>query len=239
MGAGASILGSLFGGDEETTSHVDYKRMVRDAEAAGFNPLTAIRNGGSAGFTSTHTPGNGLSAALSTAGNFLMNFDPMADTKREKEFALLDAQVRNLNAESGFYNTRATASGPVKARPGTAGLTGGALPPVASWFDPPAPIAGKEPLPVWVPGVDRDGKKMWIPNPDGPDIEQLGFGLVSRAQSGWEAFGRAAVGLWNGEGIKRTKVPAPASTNMPAGNAWQLPPLAAPTSWGNTKSGWN
>lgn len=97
--------------------------MVRDAEAAGFNPLTALRNGGAAGFTSTTTPGNGLSAALSSMGNFFQNFDPMADQRREKEFALLDAQVRNLNAESGYFMTRPTASGPVKARSGTAAVS--------------------------------------------------------------------------------------------------------------------
>ncbi|TIS45690.1 hypothetical protein [Mesorhizobium sp.] len=113
----------LGGGDQETTSHVDYARMVRDAEAAGFNPLTALRNGGAAGFTSTTTPGNGLSAALSSMGNFFQNFDPMADQRREKEFALLDAQVRNLNAETGAIYTRATRSGPVKANSGTAAVS--------------------------------------------------------------------------------------------------------------------
>lgn len=124
MGAGATVLSSILGGgDKETTSHVDYKRMVRDAEAAGFNPLTALRNGGAAGFTSTTTPGSGLSGALSAMGDFLTNFDPMADRRREKEFALLDAQVRNLDAETGWRNTLATASGPVKARPGTASLS--------------------------------------------------------------------------------------------------------------------
>nr|WIE89593.1 hypothetical protein P9270_018715 [Mesorhizobium sp. WSM4875] len=97
--------------------------MVRDAEAAGFNPLTALRNGGAAGFTSTTTPGSGVGAALSAAGNFFQNFDPMADQRREKEFALLDAQVRNLNAETGYYMTRPTASGPVKANSGTAAIS--------------------------------------------------------------------------------------------------------------------
>ncbi|RUW86529.1 hypothetical protein EOA35_35565, partial [Mesorhizobium sp. M8A.F.Ca.ET.023.01.1.1] len=102
MGLGGSLLSGLFGGgDQETTSHVDYKRMVTDAEAAGFNPLTAIRNGGSAGFTSTTTPGNPVGGALSRVGDWLTNFDPFADAERAQRGKLLDAQIANLNAETG------------------------------------------------------------------------------------------------------------------------------------------
>ena len=80
--------------------------MVREAEAAGFNPLTALRNGGAAGFSVSTTPAAPLSARLADgiAGGvnaFLQNFDPHADAAREKGFALIDAQIRNLNASSG------------------------------------------------------------------------------------------------------------------------------------------
>lgn len=82
--------------------------MVREAEAAGFNPLTAIRNGGSAGFSVTNstTPAVPLSARLAdgvanATQTFFANFDPHADAMREKQYALIDAQVRNLNAQSG------------------------------------------------------------------------------------------------------------------------------------------
>jgi len=106
ISAGATLFGSLFGSGsrkQETVSRVDYKRMVRDAEAAGFNPLTALRNGGAAGFSISTTPAAPLSARLAdglSAGvsNFLANFDPMADDKREAEFQLVQAQIRNLNA---------------------------------------------------------------------------------------------------------------------------------------------
>lgn len=107
LGAGASLLGKLFGGGkQETVNRVDYARMVRDAEAAGFNPLTALRNGGAAGFSISTTPAAPLSARLAegvSAGvnTFLENFDPYADAAREKSFALIDAQIRNLNASSG------------------------------------------------------------------------------------------------------------------------------------------
>ena len=61
----------MFGGKSKkqettTTSYVDYGRMVRDAEAAGFNPLTALRNGGAAGFSVSTgtTPATPLSARI-------------------------------------------------------------------------------------------------------------------------------------------------------------------------------
>lgn len=133
MGAGATILGGLLGGkDEKTTSEVDYVKMRDNAEKAGFNPLTAIRNGGSAGFTSTTSPGSGgLSAALSAAGNFLTNFDPFADAKREQESRYVEAQINNLNSQSGMYSrTASTPSGPVLRSPGTARLTGSGLQPI-------------------------------------------------------------------------------------------------------------
>lgn len=122
MGAGASILSGLFGSKkEETTSHVDYKRMVTDAEAAGFNPLTAIRNGGSAGFTSTSSGGGAnLGGALSAAGDFLSNFNPFADAERNQRSRLLDAQINNLNAETGnLLHTVPTRHGAMASGAGT------------------------------------------------------------------------------------------------------------------------
>lgn len=44
------------------TSSLDLRRMVQEAEAAGFNPLSVLRNGGAAGFatqTTTYEPGVG------------------------------------------------------------------------------------------------------------------------------------------------------------------------------------
>jgi len=48
------LVSGLFGSKQKPQkSEVDYKKMVENARAAGFNPLTALRNGGSAGFTTT------------------------------------------------------------------------------------------------------------------------------------------------------------------------------------------
>lgn len=175
--------------------------MVASAEKAGFNPLTALRNGGAAGFTTTTSPaplsvGEAIGDAVSAAGNFLQNFDPYADKRREVEFNLVEAQIANLNANTaavsgmakpGTMNVPAYTAGPVERRP--SGQAAQLSP--AGWLDPPK--ATGEALPIWVPGVDRDGKRIWIPNPDGPDAEQLMFGALTRSQAGWEAAAGAAL----------------------------------------------
>lgn len=124
IGAAASIGGALIGSKKkqktETTSTVDYQKMVREAEAAGFNPLTALRNGGSAGFsTSTSvTSGGGISTgqAIAQAGGFLADGisewqkknDPMAVSRTRMEHDLLAAQLKgvqlnNASMERSFY----------------------------------------------------------------------------------------------------------------------------------------
>lgn len=110
IGAGASLIGSLFGSGskkQETANYVDYGRMVRDAEAAGFNPLTALRNGGAAGFTVSSTPAAPLSSRLAdgvagATNSFLANFDPFQDKQREIGFKLAEAQLANLQADTSL-----------------------------------------------------------------------------------------------------------------------------------------
>ncbi|MGK7663609.1 hypothetical protein ACSQ8I_21240 [Marinovum sp. E06] len=61
------VIDSVFGKKEqksETSTRVNYSQMRRDAEKAGFNPLTALQNGGAAGnATSTTTAPPALSSA--------------------------------------------------------------------------------------------------------------------------------------------------------------------------------
>lgn len=131
-----SILGSLFGRskktEEKTTTRVNYKQMVADAEAAGFNPLTVLRNGGAAGHTTTTTPAlsspSVLGEALGHVGNFLSNFDPMADERREQEYQLVQAQIANLNESTAAmkrpqsFNVPSYTAGQIERRPsGSAG----------------------------------------------------------------------------------------------------------------------
>ena len=107
FGAIASAIGgvaSLFGSKKKqtTTSEVDYVKMAANAQAAGFNPLTAIRNGGSAGFTTTTSPT--ISAMPEVLGNFGgilgdafdKKLDPIEAKKREIDTILLDRQLGQL-----------------------------------------------------------------------------------------------------------------------------------------------
>lgn len=102
VAGGIGLIGKLLGGGKQKTENsVDYRKMVREAEAAGFNPLTALRNGGAAGFSNsiTHAP-LGAGDVLSAAGDFFANFDPLNDDKRELEADLVKAQIENLNADT-------------------------------------------------------------------------------------------------------------------------------------------
>ncbi|MGF7009265.1 hypothetical protein [Aminobacter sp. BE322] len=132
IGGGISLIGKLFGNKpQKTENRVNYKQMVTDAEAAGFNPLTALRNGGAAGFTTTTQPALSSRAiigeAMGEVGNFISNFDPMADDRREQEYNLVQAQIANLNAStasmsrSQSFKVPTYTAGQVERRPsGTA-----------------------------------------------------------------------------------------------------------------------
>lgn len=93
-------------------------QLVTDAEAAGFNPLAVLRNGGAsnynaaAGFAplSRQAPvrqatagadfGSAVGAGLNRVGDFLADFDPFADQKREQEYRLVESQIAALNAST-------------------------------------------------------------------------------------------------------------------------------------------
>lgn len=118
IGGGLSIVGGLLGKKQKTQkteTSVDYVKMVREARRAGFNPLTALRNGGSAGFSTSTTTGGGmgLSAIVGNAvtglGNAFANHDPMAEKRAETEQDLLEAQLQEYNDRrngEGYYKKR-------------------------------------------------------------------------------------------------------------------------------------
>lgn len=122
---------------QETSSHVDYQRMVRDATAAGFNPLTALRNGGSAGFTSTTTTPamastdfiSRASDAFSTLGNMFATIDPNANKREDLELQLVEAQLQNLQAdtEGKVKSNRLIGQTPSWQGPGQFSMLSGAL----------------------------------------------------------------------------------------------------------------
>lgn len=160
--------------------------------------------------------GSPVGSALSAAGDFLQNFDPFADQKREQSYRLVESQIASLNSgmlsrppSVGRSARRSYGTADYERRPsGKSGaLSGARMSSGNGWLDPPSDEA--EGMPIWVKGTDRDGKSVWIPNPDGPDAEQLLFAALTRAQSGAEAFARTAWGIasrpW--EQVKVSKVP--------------------------------
>lgn len=106
ISAGASLVGKLFGGsdDNKSSNRVNYKQMVKDAEAAGFNPLTVLRAGGAAGYTTTSHPAlssaNAVGAIAEAVGNFAMNFDANKAAREQAEFDLVNAQIENIQTET-------------------------------------------------------------------------------------------------------------------------------------------
>lgn len=108
MGLGTSLISGIFGSkkkNEEVVNRVDYARMVKDAEAAGFNPLTALRNGGAAGFSVTSQPvlsssGQAIAGVANAFGDFLQNFDPFEDKMREVQYRTMQAQLDGLQLDN-------------------------------------------------------------------------------------------------------------------------------------------
>ncbi|MBT9371788.1 hypothetical protein [Rhizobium sp. CSW-27] len=203
-----SLVGGLFGSKKTTTtstSYVDYDRMVRDASAAGFNPLTALRNGGSAGFSTTTTTSptaSQIPGALASLGGalgeaFEKKTDPLEQKKRQLDTALVDYQLRQLR------------EGP-KAMPGQlypASQTTGVK--VSSFgkkddgafIGPPMPEHLKldKPMPMYVTVIDDNGKRHRMVNPELPDLDQMivptigivrseGAQAVTRAPSWWDSW---------------------------------------------------
>lgn len=151
------VIGKLFGGDDKSSGRIDLKALVRDAERAGFNPLTVLRNGGAAGYQQTHHPALStatvIGEALGNVGVTLANYDPHADEKRQAERLLFDAQLENIQADTGLKMRSLNI--PTKAGDQTVRK----IPDLYSpWIDNSAGGAGKT---------------VWLPNADLPDIEQM------------------------------------------------------------------
>ena len=177
--AGATLVGGLFGGKEKKqTSSVNYVQMARNAEKAGFNPLTALRNGGSAGFTSTvsHPGLSGLGDAIAQVGGQIgaavsQKFDPIEQKRSQVESSLLDYQLQQI--QSGALQV--PRFGDVPAAAGSANATqrtpplnksvGGAKPPRTI-------VAGDAPTASEIGLYDRFGITIDPGTPDAAVFEQ-------------------------------------------------------------------
>lgn len=159
-----------------------YKNLVIDAEEAGFNPLTALRNGGGANYNaaagfaplSRKAPvqqavgGSPLGDAFNGLGDFITNFDPFKDQKREQEYRLVESQISALNASalsgvprglgsfaSGDFERRPSRGSAVLAKTGTGAGDNGEI------------------LNIWTDWKDRNGNIVSLPNPNLPESEQF------------------------------------------------------------------
>lgn len=219
LSAGASIVGGLFGRKKSepqvTKSHVDYKRMVRDAEAAGFNPLTALRNGGAAGFSvqSTSAPLSSPSFGETIAGaaqNFLANFDPFEDRQREAEYGLVQAQIANLNSDTSLKRVRfgdvPTYSGDKHyKRLGSSVGHGQTFEPVVGAL--PASAGVSQTPEVKRPTLTNPYPASWgwFTNPDRPDAEAMEtrMGDNEMLSMGWSLYAGVDDAVYNS--VEKTK----------------------------------
>ena len=156
IGAVGSFLSAQAANKPQTqtqTGSIDLKRLVADAEAAGFNPLTIVRAGGLAGYASTTfaTSGGGNSpfgAALQTFGSGVAawQYDPYSQQRQAMEFKLAQAQLDNLNASTAALGSRNVYGGGVLSGTGVKPPSPGTQLQIAGvTFDPP---------PGWSPSND-------------------------------------------------------------------------------------
>lgn len=145
LGGIGSLIGAFSGGGGSQTvrNEVDYMKMRKSAEAAGFNPLTALRSGGSAGFQVTHTPAMSSAATLARAlGGAVQG---IADTgvaaeTRKQEQELMAAQLELIKAR-----TNAVRSSPSLNVSGVSGsMAGASRQPAGLSTAATAALAGRE-----------------------------------------------------------------------------------------------
>jgi len=163
------------------------KNLVIDAEEAGFNPLTALGATGGANYNaaagfaplSRKAPvrqavgGSPLGDAISDFGtNFMENFDPYRDTKREQEYRLIESQISALNAGALSGAPRGAASfaqGDVERRPSGGA---GALRKTTGNAPGEGTLVGGDDPTVSSMGLN-DGKYGWFHWPSMPDGETV------------------------------------------------------------------
>lgn len=83
-----TVIGGLLGRKKAKAQGIDYMKLRRDAEAAGFNPLTALLAGGGAGYQREFNPalasGSFVSEALSRGLDTYFNTPDPSDAEAER-----------------------------------------------------------------------------------------------------------------------------------------------------------
>ncbi|WP_318761689.1 hypothetical protein [Aminobacter niigataensis] len=152
-------------------------KMRKNAEAGGFNPLTALRAGGGAGFTTTHSPalasGQFIAEAIGGIGNAIASIDPMRDQTAKLEHQIKQATLANIQADTA---TRLRASiGGVPVSTGARVVQSGsplALPKPGQPFGPEVPALPKQ-------------DEIINPFPTGSGVEIPGW---LKSGDAWESF---------------------------------------------------
>ncbi|AYP28879.1 MAG: hypothetical protein [Microviridae sp.] len=103
--AASSLLGGLFGKKNKTSQSVDLKKLVSDAQQAGFNPLTVLQSTGGTGWGSQVTA-NDFNPLAAAAAGAAQGFGDYWAQSKDRE--LLDAQIDLAKAQAG--NIRSGAS---------------------------------------------------------------------------------------------------------------------------------
>lgn len=179
----AGAAASLFGGSDDeqktvTESRVNYRQLVRSAQRAGINPLTALRTGGAAGFTTQTTTAPALASesllgriaqATGLVAEGLSNQQKWEQSQQRLalEERLIGAQIANLESTStGAVGPRL--AGPAMGQPGPAQPHTAARPRPGSMPGTP----GQHP-PNFLITLNPDGTESMGPHLDyAPDAEQ-------------------------------------------------------------------
>jgi len=221
-----SLVSGLFGRKKNKAQGVDYQKLVNDATAAGFNPLTALRNGGSQAYTrepvlsSTSFIGEALGKGLQTAFN---HKEQEAEAKKEKlEIEIMEAQLESIQNSNksvggeyfGFNIPSASQTtginhGNVKASRNSSSVSRAGP---TDTTDPNLEYPEREKYNLYVDVYDsQTGRWMTIPNPDLMDMSPQEI-IASGAVLGLADAGQNGLGLGGVGGKGKTKKPKPPAT---------------------------
>lgn len=189
------LIGGLFGRKKQsTTTRVDYNHIRNAAAAAGFNPLTALRNGGSANATTTGpslASGNFIGEALSRGIDTWFNRDQIA---RDQEMDRINLElareeltaVRSRNA----YLQGAGAGYDVQNITGQVPALHGGNPTSAAQADNGGNLITNY--------TDTDGSTVPLPNPEsGLEVSEI-FGTTQAYNDNPQHWNRQfGTALWN------------------------------------------
>lgn len=149
---GAALIGAKAASDaakarENTPTGTDLKKLRKEAEAAGFNPLTVLRSTGGQGFNKQGSSGALASASFwssfaNSAGQIAGQFDPLRKAQREANLAETRAQTAYLGS------LVSTAGKAVAAKPSkSSSLTDKTV------YPSTPSIQGDPETPVYAPGI--------------------------------------------------------------------------------------